>query len=113
MILCVPVGACGEVAREIGPALKEGAIVTDVGSVKTAIVRDVSPHLPANVHFVPGHPVAGTEQSGPESGFAELFDNRWCILTPLPDSDRGGGEEARRILARLRFQCRDDDARAS
>ncbi|MBL8894281.1 MAG: prephenate/arogenate dehydrogenase family protein [Rhizobiales bacterium] len=87
VILCVPVGACGDVAREIGPALKEGAIITDVGSVKTAIVRDVSPHLPANVHFVPGHPVAGTEQSGPESGFAELFVNRWCILTPLPDSD--------------------------
>ncbi|MFO0991137.1 MAG: prephenate/arogenate dehydrogenase family protein [Hyphomicrobiales bacterium] len=87
VILCVPVGACGEVAREIGPALKEGAIITDVGSVKTAIVRDVAPHLPANVHFVPGHPVAGTEQSGPESGFAELFVNRWCILTPLPNSD--------------------------
>lgn len=87
VILCVPVGACGEVAREIGPSLKEGAIITDVGSVKTAIVRDVSPHLPANVHFVPGHPVAGTEQSGPESGFAELFVNRWCILTPLPSSD--------------------------
>lgn len=87
VILCIPVGACGEVAREIGPSLKEGAIVTDVGSVKTAIVRDVAPHLPANVHFVPGHPVAGTEQSGPESGFAELFANRWCILTPLPNSD--------------------------
>jgi cyclohexadieny/prephenate dehydrogenase len=87
VILCVPVGACGEIAREIGPALREGAIVTDVGSVKTAIVKDVGPYLPANVHFVPGHPVAGTEQSGPESGFAELFTNRWCILTPLPDSD--------------------------
>lgn len=87
VILCVPVGACGAVAREIGPALKEGAIITDVGSVKTAIVRDVSPHVPANVHFVPGHPVAGTEQSGPESGFPELFANRWCILTPLPNSD--------------------------
>ena len=87
VILCVPVGACGAIAREIGPSLKEGAIITDVGSVKTAIVRDVSPHLPANVHFVPGHPVAGTEQSGPESGFAELFANRWCILTPLPNSD--------------------------
>jgi cyclohexadieny/prephenate dehydrogenase len=87
VILCVPVGACGDIAREIGPVLKEGAILTDVGSVKTAIVKDVSPHLPANVHFVPGHPVAGTEQSGPESGFAELFANRWCILTPLPDSD--------------------------
>ena len=93
VILCMPVGACGEVAREIGPALKAGAIVTDVGSVKAAIVRDVAPHLPANVHFVPGHPVAGTEQSGPESGFAELFANRWCILTPLARQRcRGGGE---------------------
>ncbi|MBL8908166.1 MAG: prephenate/arogenate dehydrogenase family protein [Rhizobiales bacterium] len=87
VVLCVPVGACGEVAGEIGPSLKHGAIVTDVGSVKTAIVRDVAPHLPGHVHFVPGHPVAGTEQSGPESGFAELFVNRWCILTPLPDCD--------------------------
>jgi cyclohexadieny/prephenate dehydrogenase len=87
VILCIPVGACGGVAKEIGAHLKEGAIITDVGSVKTAIVKDVAPYLPANVHFVPGHPVAGTEQSGPESGFAELFIDRWCILTPLPDSD--------------------------
>jgi len=87
VILCTPVGAYGKVAAEIGPHLKAGATVTDVGSVKSAVVRDVGPHLPANVHFIPGHPVAGTEQSGPESGFAELFLNRWCILTPLPDSD--------------------------
>jgi len=84
VIICVPVGACGEVAKEIGPHLAAGAIVSDVGSVKTAIVRDVRPHLPANVHFVPAHPVAGTEHSGPDSGFAELFINRWCILTPPP-----------------------------
>jgi cyclohexadieny/prephenate dehydrogenase len=88
IILCTPVGAYGKVAGEIGPHLKAGATVTDVGSVKGAVVRDVGPHLPANVHFIPGHPVAGTEQSGPESGFAELFRNRWTILTPLPDSDR-------------------------
>ncbi len=87
IILCTPVGAYGRIAEEIGLHLKPGATVTDVGSVKTAVVRDVGPHLPANVHFIPGHPVAGTEQSGPESGFAELFLNRWCILTPLPDSD--------------------------
>jgi cyclohexadieny/prephenate dehydrogenase len=87
VILCVPVGACGSLAAEIGPHLKNGAILTDVGSVKGAIVRDVGPHLPAGVHFVPGHPIAGTEHSGPESGFAELFDNRWCILTPPPDTD--------------------------
>ena len=87
VILCVPVGACGEIAKEIGVVLKPGAILTDVGSVKAAVVRDVSPHLPVGVHFVPGHPIAGTEQSGPASGFADLFVKRWCILTPLPASD--------------------------
>ncbi len=87
VILCVPVGVCGEIAREIAPGLKPGAILTDVGSVKAAIVRDVLPHLPAGIHFIPGHPIAGTEQSGPTSGFAELFEKRWCILTPLPNSD--------------------------
>ena len=87
VILCVPVGACGPVAAEMSAALQVGAIVTDVGSVKGAIVRDVGPHIPEGVHFIPGHPIAGTEQSGPSSGFAELFENRWCILTPLPESD--------------------------
>jgi cyclohexadieny/prephenate dehydrogenase len=84
VILCSPVGTYGDVSKEIGPALKTGATLTDVGSVKGAVVRDVSPHVPHGVHFIPGHPIAGTEQSGPESGFAELFTNRWCILTPLP-----------------------------
>ncbi len=84
VILCVPVGACGSVAEEIAPVLKPGAVVTDVGSVKGCIVRDCGPYIPSGVHFIPGHPIAGTEHSGPESGFAELFDNRWCILTP-PD----------------------------
>ena len=83
VILCTPVGTFGTVAAEIGPHLKAGAIVTDVGSVKAAVVDAVAPHLPEGVHFVPGHPIAGTEYSGPESGFAELFDGRWCILTPL------------------------------
>ena len=87
VIMCVPVGACGEIAAEIMGVLKPGAILTDVGSVKSAIVRDVLPHLAPGIHFIPGHPVAGTEQSGPTSGFAELFERRWCILTPLPDSD--------------------------
>jgi cyclohexadieny/prephenate dehydrogenase len=93
VILCVPVGACGAIAKEIGPSLKPGAIVTDVGSVKAAIVRDVAPHIPKGVHFVPGHPIAGTEQSGPESGFAELFDGRWCILTPEAHTDAGAVEK--------------------
>jgi cyclohexadieny/prephenate dehydrogenase len=87
VILCVPVGVCGAIAAEIAPNLKPGAILTDVGSVKAAVVRDVGPHVPQGVHFVPGHPIAGTEHSGPEAGFAELFDNRWTILTPTPDSD--------------------------
>ena len=92
VILCSPVGTYGELAREIGPRLSPGAILTDVGSVKGAVVRDVLPHVPRDVNFIPGHPIAGTEQSGPESGFAELFINRWCILTPLPDSDTGAVE---------------------
>jgi cyclohexadieny/prephenate dehydrogenase len=87
VIVCVPVGACGAVAAEIGPHLRPGAVVSDVGSVKTAVVRDMAPHLPRVVHFVPAHPVAGTEHSGPDAGFAELFINRWCILTPLENSD--------------------------
>jgi cyclohexadieny/prephenate dehydrogenase len=82
VIVCIPVGACGAVAAEIGPHLKPGAVVSDVGSVKGSVVRDMGPHLPAGVHFVPAHPVAGTEYSGPDAGFAELFVNRWCILTP-------------------------------
>ena len=87
VIMCVPVGAYEGIAKEISGSLKPGAILTDVGSVKGAVVKDVLPHLPSGVHFIPGHPIAGTEQSGPLSGFAELFDKRWCILTPLPDSD--------------------------
>jgi cyclohexadieny/prephenate dehydrogenase len=87
VILCSPVGTYAALAAEIAPALKPGAILTDVGSVKGAVVRDVEGHVPPGVHFIPGHPIAGTEQSGPESGFAELFFNRWCILTPLPGAD--------------------------
>ena len=87
VIVCVPVGVCGAVAKEIGPHLKAGATISDVGSVKGSVVRDMGPHLPKNVHFVPAHPVAGTEHSGPDAGFAELFVDRWCILTPPPDTD--------------------------
>jgi cyclohexadieny/prephenate dehydrogenase len=92
VIVCIPVGACGAVAREIGPHLKPGAIVSDVGSVKAAILRDMAPHIPAGVHFVPAHPVAGTEYSGPDAGFAELFVNRWCILTPPERADAAAVE---------------------
>jgi len=87
VILCVPVGAMAEVAAEIAPVLAPGATVTDVGSVKGAVVAAVGPHMPEGVHFIPGHPLAGTEHSGPGAGFAALFDNRWCILTPLAEAD--------------------------
>jgi len=84
LILCVPVGAMEAVASEIGPALSPGATVTDVGSVKAAVIEAVAPHLPEGAAFVPAHPLAGTEHSGPDAGFAELFDGRWCIVTPAP-----------------------------
>lgn len=86
VVLCVPVGAMAEIAEEIGPHLAPGCTVTDVGSVKQAVIDAVSPHIPAGVAFVPGHPLAGTEHSGPRSGFASLFRNRWCLLTPSPQS---------------------------
>jgi cyclohexadieny/prephenate dehydrogenase len=87
VIVCIPVGQCGTIAREIAPHLSPGAIVSDVGSVKAQVASDMAPHLPANVHFVPAHPVAGTEYSGPDAGFAELFVGRWCILTPPESAD--------------------------
>lgn len=93
VILCIPVGACGPVAEEIAPHLIPGAIISDVGSVKGMVLRDMSAHLPKTVHFIPAHPVAGTEHSGPDSGFAELFINRWCILTPPPDADPAAVEK--------------------
>ena len=87
VIVCTPVGACGAAAKAIAPKLKPGCIVSDVGSVKQAVIADMQPHIPAGVHFVPAHPVAGTEYSGPEAAILGLFDERWCILTPLPDVD--------------------------
>ncbi len=87
VILCVPVGAMAQVAQEIAPHLSEGAVVSDVGSVKGAVLASLQVHLPPYVAIVPAHPVAGTEQSGPDAGFASLFEGRWCILTPPPDCD--------------------------
>ena len=87
VVLAVPVGVMGEIAAEIAPHLKPGATVTDVGSVKQAVVDAVSPHLPEGVHFIPGHPMAGTEYSGPRSGFATLFQNRWWLMTPPEGCD--------------------------
>ncbi|HZB62165.1 MAG TPA: prephenate/arogenate dehydrogenase family protein [Microvirga sp.] len=92
VILCVPVGVCGAVAEAMRPGLKPGCIVSDVGSVKASVVAQVQPHLPAGVHFVPAHPVAGTEHSGPDAGFATLFHNRWCILTPPEGEDEAAIE---------------------
>ncbi len=87
VILCVPVGTMAATAEAIAPALAPGVVVSDVGSVKRAVIDAVAPRLPEGVRFVPGHPLAGTEHSGPGAGFASLFDNRWCLLTPPPDSD--------------------------
>jgi len=97
VIVCTPVGACGAAAEAMAPYLKPGAIVTDVGSVKQAVVRDMGPHIPEGVHFIPGHPIAGTEHSGPDAGFAELFEGRWCILTPLPGDDPAATAKLRRF----------------
>ncbi|BCH29624.1 prephenate dehydrogenase [Mesorhizobium sp. L-8-10] len=87
VIVSVPVGSSGAVAEAIAPALRNGAIITDVGSTKASVIAQMAPHIPAGVHFIPGHPLAGTEKSGPDAGFADLFDNRWCIFTPLPGTD--------------------------
>jgi cyclohexadieny/prephenate dehydrogenase len=87
VILCAPVGAYADLAATIAPQLAPGAILSDVGSTKQSVIRDVGPHVPDGVHFVPAHPLAGTEYSGPDAGFAELFENRWCLLTPPPGTD--------------------------
>ena len=92
VVICTPIGAYAAIAEAIAPHLKPGAIVSDVGSVKQAVIRDVGPCVPAGVHFVPGHPIAGTERSGPEAGFAELFEDRWCVLTPPPGTDEAAVE---------------------
>ncbi|MDG1352236.1 MAG: prephenate/arogenate dehydrogenase family protein [Sulfitobacter sp.] len=87
VVLCVPVGAMGPVMAQIADVLAPGATVTDVGSVKKDVIEKIIPHLPEGVHFIAGHPLAGTEHSGPRAGFAELFDNRWCLLVPVAGSD--------------------------
>jgi cyclohexadieny/prephenate dehydrogenase len=87
VVVSVPVGASAAVAAEIAGSLKPGAIVTDVGSTKASVIAQMQPHMPENVHFIPGHPIAGTERSGPDAGFSGLFSGRWCILTPLEGTD--------------------------
>ncbi|MEM1386508.1 MAG: prephenate/arogenate dehydrogenase family protein [Pseudomonadota bacterium] len=97
VVLAVPVGVMGTIAADIAPRLKAGATVTDVGSVKRAVVDAVQPHLPENVHFVPAHPLAGTEHSGPHAGFAELFDNRWCLIVPNSETDAEASARLKRL----------------
>lgn len=98
VVLAVPVGAMAEIAAEIGPHLAPGATVTDVGSVKQAVIAAVAPHMPEGIHFIPGHPMAGTEYSGPRSGFATLFVNKWWLLTPAPDADVAAVATLQRLL---------------
>lgn len=101
VVLAVPVGAMAAIAAEIGPHLAAGATVTDVGSVKQAVIAAVAPHVPAGCHFIPGHPMAGTEYSGPRSGFATLYKNRWWLLTPDAETDAAALLRLRSLLEAL------------
>lgn len=109
VIISVPVGASGAVAAEIAPNLKPGAIVTDVGSTKGSVIAQMAPHMPPGVHFIPGHPIAGTEYSGPDAGFIGLFKGRWCILTPLPDTDEAAKAKLRTFWETLGSMVDDMD----
>jgi cyclohexadieny/prephenate dehydrogenase len=111
VVLATPVGAFGALAKEMAGDLKRGAILSDVGSVKTAVIRDAGPFVPEGVHFIPAHPIAGTEQSGPEAGFAELFDGRWCILTPPPGADAEAVATLKSFWQRLGSQVEVMDAK--
>ena len=110
VVLATPLSAYGAVAKAIAPALKPGAILTDVGSVKSLVLREVKPLLPPHVHLVPGHPVAGTENSGPESGFPEVFRGRWCILTPVPGGDAAALDKVTRLWQSAEMQVVTMDA---
>ncbi len=100
VMLCMPVGAFAEVAAAIAPSLMPGAIVTDTGSTKQSVIRDLTAVLPPHVQLVPAHPMAGTEFSGPDAGFGTLFENRWCLLTPLPESDPAAVERVAELWRR-------------
>lgn len=110
IIVSVPVGASEAVAKQIASALKPGATVTDVGSTKASVIAQMQPHLPAHVHFIPGHPIAGTEHSGPDAGFAGLFVGRWCILTPVPGSDADAVAKLRAFWNALGSKVEEMDA---
>ncbi len=107
VVLCTPVGAMGEVVEEIAPNLAPGSTLSEVGSVKMAVIEAVAHKVPAGVHFIPSHPIAGTELSGPRSGFAELFDGRWCLMVPLPDTCPEALERLRNLW--LNIGARVDD----
>jgi cyclohexadieny/prephenate dehydrogenase len=104
VVVCTPIGTYAEIGAAMAPHLAPGSIVTDVGSVKQAVIRDLGPHIPEGVHFVPGHPVAGTEHSGPDAGFAELFEGRWAILTPPPGTDAEAVERVAELWRRCGSQ---------
>jgi cyclohexadieny/prephenate dehydrogenase len=110
VVLCVPVGVMGTVAAEISGTLKVGATVSDVGSVKQDVIQSVGPHLPDTVHFIPAHPLAGTEHSGPEAGFAELFDNRWCLLVPAQNTSPDAVEQLRALWEGMGSNVEEMDA---
>ncbi len=101
VVIATPLGSCGSIAKSIANTLKAGAIVTDVGSVKQAVMQMVQSHLPEEVHFVPGHPIAGTEHSGPEAGFADLFEGRWTILTPTADTNEMAVEQMMHLWKKM------------
>ncbi len=100
VMICTPLGAYTAIAKAIAPALDQGCIVSDVGSVKRCVFSDLAPHLPKGVHVIPAHPVAGTEHSGPKAGFAELFEGHWCIITPGDDADPGAVEKISELWRR-------------
>ena len=110
VIVSVPVGASGTVAKEIAAHLKPGCMVTDVGSTKASVIAQMQPYMPSNVHFIPGHPIAGTEKSGPDAGFAGLFEGRWCIFTPIPGTDEAAIKKLRTFWETLGSRVDEMDA---
>ena len=101
IIICSPVGTYAEIIQNIRAGIKPGAIITDVGSVKQTVINDLSPHIPDDVHLVPAHPVAGTEHSGPEAGFPELFEDRWCIITPTNQTNKKAVNQVKKFWQSL------------
>ena len=97
VILCTPIGTYEKIVKQIAPSLPAGCVLSDVGSVKAQPIEKIIPYIPHNVHLVPGHPIAGTEKSGPEAGFASLFEGRYWLLTPLNDVDRDAVSKMRRL----------------